>query len=364
MQIAHQLVKLYFTTPLHIGNERSDYVSSNFIMHSDAFMAAIFHAWSRLGYGKHIPDSPEKLPGFVISSLFPFVNAPGNSKSYYFLPKPRWGYKIDDDFKDGQEKQPGQNQYDIYRKQLKKAVYVDWYLFPKILQESKLSSVNLSNRLGSYFWIGDDGVPLETLQNIVRSQIVPRATVSRSGTEDTVIYYVERHYFQPNQSGLYFLIYYEDEDKQLRERIEKAIYFLGQEGIGTDRNVGNGKFKPEFCEPPEMQIDDSRQGYAVNLGLYHPSSFGELQHMLHDNRTTSQISYELIRRSGWLSEPYQTWRKRAVYMFSEGSVFKRLSDSDNKVITMGSNVDVKPQHVHPPIPHPVWRFGRTIFIPF
>jgi len=73
MRIADSIVRLFFTTPLHIGNERSDYALANFIMHSDAFMAAIFHAWSRLGWDHLIPADAQSSPGFFISSLFPFV---------------------------------------------------------------------------------------------------------------------------------------------------------------------------------------------------------------------------------------------------------------------------------------------------
>lgn len=340
MQVADSLVRLNFTTPLHVGNERSDYASGNFVMHSDAFMAAIFHAWSRIGYAALIPNDANTSPGFAISSLFPFVKADGDG-FIYFLPKPRW--------RQSQDQHRDEKLDTKLRKKIKKAVYVDWELFQQMLKEGT-DSLKLPEPSG-LFWSSKQAIQADA---IVKSHVVPRAVVSRSGSEDTVIFYMERHYFLPHQSGLYCLIKYED--KGIESKVQEAIRWLGVEGIGTDRNVGNGKFIPEFDWPPDMEI--SNTGYATNLGLYCPASYDELRQMLDGNN--SQVSYEIVRRAGWLSEPYQTWRKRAVYMFREGSVFARSNSS----LIKGTMVDVRPLTVQPPISHPIWRCGRTIFIPF
>lgn len=351
MRIADSIVRLFFTTPLHIGNERSDYALANFIMHSDAFMAAIFHAWSRLGWDHLIPADAQSSPGFFISSLFPFVKL--DDKHYcYFLPKPRWRPSGDDKLNGNDEHTKNTK----LRKMFKKVAYVDWTLFQKMLSgESTQSSVP-----AGVFCSTNKDVFAEP---IIQGQVVPRATVSRTGKEDTVIFYMERYYFRSDKTGLYCLIHYEDNN--LRPKVEAAIRMLGKEGIGTDRNIGNGKFRPEFTdEVPTIDIKSAKEPqHAVNLGLFCPESYHEFQNMIdvHD----PLVSYDLIRRSGWLSEPYQTWRKRAVYMFKEGSVFRLPANIQNsQTLVKGRMVDLRPQQVQPPITHPVWRCGRTLFVPF
>ena len=82
------------------------------------------------------------------------------------------------------------------------------------------------------------------------------------------------------------------------------------------------------------------------------------------NIALEQSSYQLIKRGGWVASPTNIdavlHRKRSVYMFTEGSVFK----SDSPLI--GKVTDLQPalweEHADM-IPHPVWRDGRAIFLP-
>lgn len=57
--------------------------------------------------------------------------------------------------------------------------------------------------------------------------------MSRNGEEDAKPFYMERIFFK-DYSGLYFIVH---GDTSI---IENALDLLQTEGIGTDRNVGNG----------------------------------------------------------------------------------------------------------------------------
>ena len=82
----YDIIRFRFTTPLHIGNERSDYSTGGALLQSDSLYAAICHAWARLGKSDWIPSEETGNASFAISSLVPFVDY--SDFASYFLPKP------------------------------------------------------------------------------------------------------------------------------------------------------------------------------------------------------------------------------------------------------------------------------------
>ncbi len=103
--------------------------------------------------------------------------------------------------------------------------------------------------------------------------------------------------------------------------------FLGGEGIGGERSSGAGQFKPATEELSSVWQDivGYRKGNAhclTSLFWQHP-----LPPDLSDSLT--QASYHLQERGGWITSPVsdgRQLRRRAVQMFTEGSVFPVLPD--------------------------------------
>ena len=330
------IVRLQFNTPLHIANERIDYATSSAYMHSDAMTAAIYFAWAQLGQVEWIPKSPDEVYGFSLSSLFPYTTS--ETKQVYFLPRPMVRIENEEilDTK--------------LRKKLKKVKYVDTVIFQKMLNGEGVPA--RENDVNGIF---RSIAPIS--HSIVKSQVVPRVSVSRTGQDDTSIFYMERHYFNEG-SGLYCLLQYDNEE--IEKRVQIALNYLGEEGIGTDRNIGNGKFIPSFGESLSLNVE-AKGGLGINLGLYCPSNKDELIAMIGHK----DAGYDFIKRGGWLSEPYNTWRKKNVYMLTEGSVFSLpASDSDHQFPVFGKLVNLQPTEEPAVLPHPVWRSGKSLFVPF
>jgi len=239
---------------------------------------------------------------------------------------------------------------------MKKVKWVDKDVFFKLLSGESInpSINNLRGCFQSVYPIkldgennGSEGFPF------IQSKVYPRATISRTGDADTTIYYIERHFFSKG-SGLFALITYDS--SIIQQRVEAAFRFLGDEGIGTDRNVGNGKFIPHFGATFNFpELSDAK--YAINLGMYCPSDEEEFANLTADNA----IGYELTKRGGWLSEPYNTWRKKSIYMFREGGCF-HFGGNQSNVHVRGCMVDLRPASVKPDLQHPVWRVGMSLFV--
>jgi CRISPR type III-A-associated RAMP protein Csm4 len=335
----HFIYRLSFSTPLHIGNERDDYAQGSMKVHSDTLYAAIWFAYSQLGLQAYIPtDTNANDLGFVLSSSFPFYQR-NETDFQYFLPRPLHTKNVK--FENVEDTK--------LRKKVKKIAWVDLETFGLYInnQQPEYTEDKIN---GSFF-------SMRSIKEFkfVESQVMPRATVSRIPNEDTKIFYTERFYFPPN-TGIYFIALFKDAEEQ--KRFEGALRLLEVEGIGTDRNVGNGKFT--FSKAPAFAFPTVKtpNHLAMALGVYCPESKEELVESLKDEN----IGYELVERGGWLSEPYNTWRKKNVFMFNEGSIFK--SDSLG-ILPKGKNVNVKPDEIdNVKVAHPVWRCGKTLFISF
>lgn len=314
-----------FKTPLHISNARSDYGQSERILHSDALYAAIMQAWAMLGKTEWIG----KQPDFTISSLFPFTSV-GNSKIHFF-PKPFLKPNID---------QQAQKTEDA--KKFKKVKYVDAPILEAYLnylpQPADTSWVR-----GSYqtqYLIDTD---------FIQTDVVPRIRKPRRDSEDAEPFYTERLYFKSG-SGMFCLIQYDN--AEAKKRVEAAIQYLADTGLGTDRNVGHGLFE---WSAGELSLSlPTTSAFSLNLSLFCPENQQQLTEMLH-----AQARYEIVKRGGWLSEPYNTYRKRSVYMFREGSLLHTTATPK------GKTVDLQPENALLPtqVTHPVWRVGKSLFLP-
>lgn len=339
-----KLIRLTFKNPLHIHGTRSDYAETLRQIHSDTLNAAIMQAWAVMGMNKSLEaiGQTEDKKGnltFTFSSLFPYTTNM-DSQIVYFLPRPKKPFDvqaIEENFKDD-------------KKKVKKVEWLDVSYFTE--QISKSEGIN-PNKNDFYDTIYLSKTKLKT-EKFIRIDSEPHANIPRDiQMRKTNPYTFERLRFVEG-SGFYFLFEGKDE---MFEIIKLALELLKDEGMGTDRNLGNGQFDYEIKDKEDIKDFENlfkvESDYRTNLSLFMPESAEDLDMML--NNQDKNIGYELVKRGGWLTtEPNLTLHKKSVFMFAEGSVFKT-----NNAVT-GLTTNVKPDFA---VTHPVWRVGRSFFVP-
>jgi len=179
------------------------------------------------------------------------------------------------------------------------------------------------------------------------SQVVSR--VNCQG-EQPLPYYVQENVL-PAHSGLYGILAYEEEKD--REWTFDLLEKLGITGIGGKRSSGLGKFHfgedwidlfyPLFHDDMVLaKLLQTEGKWVMNLSVLLPCP--------EEVSTVKSGYYTLLKRSGFLSSngnPVQ--KKQDIYMLQAGSCFpKRIQ---------GTIADVSWK-----ADHPVWRYGKGLFI--
>lgn len=321
-----KVYKLHFTSPVHLGDARDEYGISLKTIASDTLYAALISCLAKMG--KAIPKNGDL--GCTISSLFPFYQKDKETKAVLFFPKPL------------KQTIPTSATAIEGRKKIKKVAWLDAKYFSKVLKGEQLfEDATIEKLSGEY--LTDEVI----YKDFVSSQVSARVTVSRNGQEDAKPFYMDRVTFK-DYSGLFFLA---DGDTTL---LESALTLLQTEGIGTDRNVGNGYFGYEKSKV-ELDLPDNTY-FAMALSSFIPESKEQLQAMLDSN----DVAYDFQRRGGWITTPpHNTLRKNVIYAFTAASVFK--SEYNGVEIKGRVGVDLRPDVLKDE--HPIWRCGRAIFIP-
>jgi CRISPR type III-A-associated RAMP protein Csm4 len=319
-------VKLHFTAPLHLGRGVSEsYDTGSKLLHSDTISSAIASARVQLFGEKHLMQF---LEAFRVSSAFPFY------RDHLFFPKPM--VKLNFNIENEDENKLG--------KQLKKLEYIEKPLFEKLISGEVLNVKRDQFSSNSKFIWGAKATDNE----IVSSEVQQRVTVPRDGQGESKPYYVERLFFD-GDAGLFFLL--DCESEQTFREFELALKYLEDSGIGTDRSVGNGFFEAKI-DQLELAFP-SKAEYLMNLSLFCPEK-EELPNLL-----KGEPAYLMQKRGGFIAgaadEQFRHLRKKSVYMFCEGSVFKT-----EKFI--GKILDMRPQWDDEKL-HPVYRSGKPIGLP-
>ena len=323
------IYKLHFTSPLHLGDARDDYGVSLKSIASDTMYAALISCLAKLG--EEIPENGDL--GCTISSLFPFYQKDKEDKNaVLFFPKPL------------KQTLPPSKKVVEERKKIKKVAWLDASYFTEILQGEQLFD---EQTIRGNAIQGEFMTDAHIDKDFISSQVSPRVTVSRDFSEDAKPFYMDRVAFK-GYSGLFFIA---DGDVSL---LEKALNLLQYEGIGRDRNVGNGYFEYEK-DSIKLEIPDSAD-FAMSLSCFVPESKDQLQAMLN----SEDVAYDFQRRGGWITTPpNNTLRKNVIYAFTAASVFECQC---NGIETLGRvGINLKPDL--PMVEHPVWRCGRALFLP-
>ncbi|MCM1079533.1 MAG: type III-A CRISPR-associated RAMP protein Csm4 [Bacteroidales bacterium] len=316
------IIKMYNLSPLHIGTGRDNYDSSSLELHSDTLSSAL----AAVGVATGMPLNVEEfLTSFSMSSAFPFY------KDIYFLPKPQGLLNVV--VEDAEESE--------CRKKLKKVKYIEQNLWKQLLTGGK-PCISKSQIQGSFI------VPRNKhLEPLFKSQVMQRVTVPRDGSKDAEPFYFEWNYFNKD-AGLYCLT---DAKGDVLELMSRLFAQLGENGIGTDKNVGGGKFDVEIAKEPFSFDEPQDARRRMSLSLFIPTE-EELNRLL-----DGSPRYSLLLRGGYMAgsslEEFRHLRKKMVYAFGEGSVFETTKSLVGKVVNL--RPDWNDKNVHP-----VYRSGRAV----
>ncbi|HAJ98957.1 MAG TPA: type III-A CRISPR-associated RAMP protein Csm4 [Bacteroidales bacterium] len=337
-------IKLRFTSPVHFGRGREELDRSELVYHSDSLKSAlysvglsVFNEWSDAGYF---------FDGFRISSCFPFA------KDEYFLPKPQLRREIE----------LVNFNKDLVSKKVKKIEYLEKSIFEKFVSDiDKALPIDPEFITSDGLFVcksrdtflrkaGNKSIPV----NFYKSEVQQRVTLPKHGEEEqeSKPFYIDRINFEEN-CGLYFLAEFSNPD--LEFQVFTALKLLGEQGIGTDRTVGNGQFEFEpGLDVTDFPIDICKTtGKHLSLGLFLPSESD------YQNINMKQSSWNILKRGGYMAgsefEDFRHLRKKTLFMFSLGSILH----SDHEL--NGQFVNVAPAWNDTRM-HPVWRDGKCLLI--
>lgn len=326
MELKFSLYKLRFTSPLHIGDVRADYGVSHHTISSDSMYAALIATLAKIG--EDIPKYGDL--GCTISSLFPFC---GNT---LFFPRPlNLQVSVLDDAR--------------LAKTFKKITWLNTNDFLKALNGALTLSDSDKDRIYEGFLFEDSkNTPKK---DFITSQITERVCVkSRTGESNTTPFYMDRVCFDEN-SGLFFIA------DGNTSHIDKALKLLKHEGLGTDRNVGNGNF--EYSQDNLSWHLPDNANKIISLSSFIPTDKEQLATLLCGN----DIAYDFERRGGWITtSPYNHIRKNVIYVFKAGSVFNKPQSAETiegKIVNLKPNLPGNMKKID----HEIYRCGKAIMLP-
>lgn len=289
----YEVLKLNFNSPLHIGTGRETYDSMMSQLHSDTLSGAIASTWCKL-FGAD--DLDAFMQSYTLSSCFPF------KADSYFLPKPQG--RISVTFSDLEEYSS--------RKKIKKIQYIELPLWEKLINGEGLSCKScqlvgegfLATEATVANWKHDSKLYVKEVQQ--------RVTVPNDCSEDPKPYYFERLFFAED-AGLFCLV---QVDPSWKKRFRQVVEVLGDSGVGTDKNVGNGMFVLDV-DSVNMSLPE-KEDRVMLLSLFTPSE-DELNEMNLDGSI-----YSLVERGGFMAgssyDQFAHLRRRSIYAFTVGSI--------------------------------------------
>lgn len=321
------VVKLKHLSPFHMGTGKENYDFSSSMLQSDTLSAAL--AAMRIQKGKK-DDVEGFLNSFTVSSAFPYY---GN---ILFLPKPNG--KISVNVTDADEYSS--------RKKLKKIKFIEIDLWKQLISGETLNIT--SKQLKDSFLLSTKSASEFVVP--YKAHVNQRVSVPRDEEKDAEPFFFDWTYYHEN-AGLYCLL---DVPDNMIEELLDLFQMLGETGLGTDKNVGGGKFEVDRnTERVNFDFVESANA-SMLLSLYIPTEQEVGMLSLPESR------YELVLRGGYLAgsdeEDFKHLRKKSVYAFSVGSIFPTTTKLSGKI------VDLKPSWNDERM-HSVYRSGKPFFVP-
>lgn len=333
-----------FKGGLHLARGLTNsYDKSLQTLHSDTLKSALFVCALQL-YGEEVIEK-SFLENFKISSAFPFYKH--KEEFLYFFPKPeipKLPFRVSGEF--GIEKK------------LKKVRFLEKKLFEKFIEDSnKIIDFDKDDLVGNFIGEKSSGLKNILPKGIMKSEPCQHVHIPKDYNEYSEPYYVDNIYFEKD-AGLFCLI--DCDNIELLNKIKAAFKLLADNGIGTNRNTGNGQFDIAFDKMKKITTP-SDTNYQLSLSLYCPKK----DENINEIETINKSFYGLTKRGGYISSPkdekHLTLRKRSIYMFTEGSVFYGNANRQGKIVNLQPNNNYLKNNE---INHPIWRDGQALFIPF
>lgn len=285
-----QLFKLRFQSALHVDSKGSGNpeVSDDFIR-SDTLSAALCLSWAAI----HRDAGPGffKEPPFTVSSAFPYIG------DTLLFPMPAW--RIWRDISD-----------DAKRKSLKKIRWVSRGIFNRLLSGKQVDPEETHVLPGGAALFREETGDSPEFKNAPSWAVSERqrVLVDRLGlATDGGLFFFALQFFAP-WAGLWFLA---NGSQETLEKLRGALAFLGDTGIGADRNSGLGHF--QVVTDTAYDLPKAQGGGFVSLSLFNP---GETDAM---ERLTRKTAYGITTRAGWIVQ--STIGRPPIRVFTEGSYF-------------------------------------------
>ncbi len=319
----YTIIKLTNLSPLHIGTGKENYDFSASELHSDTISSALA---SILAQYRNVVDIEHFLSTFTISSAFPFWN------HYYFFPKPIGKLNI-------LIRGIGEHEY---AKKLKNIKYIETSIWQKLVQGHSVEIQEKQIHQECIIPLDDNAFPV-----FYKSQVNERVSVPRIEGQQSDPFFFDWNYFD-NEAGLFCLIKTQSDNEH---DIIDLFQILGEVGLGTDKNIGGGKFS--VTTDSIDIIYPTHPNATMLLSLFIPTE-KELNSLI-----LSNSKYKLLLRSGYISgstiNGIRHLRKKSIYMFDVGSIFPTTEPLNGKI------VDLQPDWNEPI--HSVFRSGKPIYIP-
>lgn len=323
----YNIIRLKFTEPLAIMSAQKDIFEREVsFLDSDKLKAALVAVFAELNSNQEDINSFNE--DVLVSNAFPFF------KNELFFPKPILKLPLQESENIGEHKV------------LKKIQYFHQSFFEKILNGEQFS-LSEGNLLQNSTMLSKKNL---SEINIFRSSIEERVSLGTrpffdSSDDNADPFYISRTYFNQD-SGLFFI--YKSKNEKL---LFQVLDLLSMNGLGADKNVGNGKFEWS-TETLNLNIPEDANG-IVTMSNYIPKDQNELE------KSLKNASYDIKFCNGFAAgssqESLRHWAKKNIYMFRTGSFFS----TDHLT---GSSVDLASSEFKKNA-HSLLRDGRPIFFP-
>ncbi|MDI9395021.1 MAG: type III-A CRISPR-associated RAMP protein Csm4 [Euryarchaeota archaeon] len=294
-----KIIKLNFTSPLHLGEIGIGLEESSLVLHSDTIFNAICNALAKL-YGREwVTDFLRKFkkePSFRISSGFPFAG-----QNLYF-PKPMSRANINNDL------------LQDYSKKLKKTNYLRKDFFEKWIAEEELLEKDLKEITDNEAAKGCD----EKDSGFGAGFLLPKVSISRESAESS-IYFLGSVRFKED-SGIWFIL--DCSSKEYENNVISALRLLQHDGIGGKRTWGYGSFSLKE-ENLYLKLPDSDSHLLLSLFYPEESDDPELDEKHLFSGKNARWGFSL--RGGY-AYPYgsRSSSQKAQRLFiKEGSIFEK-----------------------------------------
>lgn len=320
--------KLSFHSALHVDSRGSgEPETAEEFIRSDTLSGALCLSWSTI-FGETNPEFFMDPP-FRVSSAFPFIG------DFLFYPAPAWRIWAGD-------------LVGADRKRFKSVRWLSQGVFDRLLDGQEITSGEIDILPGGAALTFEE---FETAPELKEARAWAmserqRVSVDRLGVGDGGLFFFALQFFAPS-AGLWFVA---GMDEAEAGRFRGALDFLGDTGIGADRNSGLGHFRVAEDEVYSPPAGRNRNGYTT-LSLFNPGSKEDLDRLLNPS------AYRLTTRSGWITGA--TIGRPPIRVFAEGSYFS--VKPKGRVVEM-LNQSVR-ERFELPIDHGAPRDFRAVFLP-